>query len=185
MVAKLPAKQKKFVEEYLVDLNATQAAIRAGYSQRTAEVQGPRLLGNVRVANAIAEAIKRRSERTEITQDQVLHEFARLGFSDLRNYIEWGPDGVTIKPSAELTEDQARAVLEVSETKTIRSGENWQEEKATLKFKLHDKKGSLDSMAKHLGMFGDASIYIDNRQQSLIQVIRQRKDDRQNDDTNS
>ena len=68
----LTAKQQRFCEEYLIDLNATQAAIRAGYSEKTAEQQGSRLLSNAKVAAAIAEAQSDRSERTEITQDYVL-----------------------------------------------------------------------------------------------------------------
>lgn len=66
------SKRDLFVEEYLVDLNATQAAIRAGYSERSAEVTGHRLLRDAKVAAAIAEAQKARSERTEITADWVL-----------------------------------------------------------------------------------------------------------------
>ncbi len=68
----LTAKQERFVAEYLIDLNATQAAIRAGYSEKTAEQQGSRLLSNAKVAAAIAEAQTKRSERTEVTQDYVL-----------------------------------------------------------------------------------------------------------------
>ena len=70
---KLTPKQQCFVSEYLVDLNATQAAIRAGYSARTAEQQGPRLLGNVGVAASVQAAMEARSERTGITQDYVLN----------------------------------------------------------------------------------------------------------------
>lgn len=69
---KLTPKQERFVAEYLIDLNATQAAIRAGYSEKTAEVQGPRLLGNVRVAEAIKAAQTARAERVNVTQDYVL-----------------------------------------------------------------------------------------------------------------
>jgi len=68
----LNARQQRFVEEYLIDLNATQAAIRAGYSAKTAEQQGPRLLGNVGVGVAIQAAKARRTERVEVTQDWVL-----------------------------------------------------------------------------------------------------------------
>jgi len=68
----LTAKQARFVEEYLIDLNATQAAIRAGYSQKTAHVQGPRLLENVRVASAIATEKQKRSERVGVTQEMVI-----------------------------------------------------------------------------------------------------------------
>jgi phage terminase small subunit len=68
----LNAKQSRFVEEYLIDLNATQAACRAGYSVKTAAEQASRLLTNVNVANLIAERMADRAERTEITQDYVL-----------------------------------------------------------------------------------------------------------------
>ena len=69
---KLTAKQKRFVAEYLIDLNATQAAIRAGYAEKSASVEGARLLANAKVAVAVAAAQAERSERTEITQDYVL-----------------------------------------------------------------------------------------------------------------
>ena len=68
----LTAKRKAFVREYPIDLNATKAAIRAGYSEKTAYSQGQRLLKNVEVADAIQKALAERSERTEITQDYVL-----------------------------------------------------------------------------------------------------------------
>ncbi|MEQ1105234.1 terminase small subunit [Acinetobacter ursingii] len=77
-MASLTAKQARFVEEYLIDLNATQAAIRAGYSEKTAQEQGSRLLSNVMVSQAIAEAQNKRSERTEITQDYVLENIKKV-----------------------------------------------------------------------------------------------------------
>lgn len=81
-------KQLKFVEEYLADANATQAAIRAGYSARTAEQQGSRLLSNVEVAAAIAEAQRQRSERTAITADRVLTEAWAMLTADPREVVE-------------------------------------------------------------------------------------------------
>lgn len=83
------ARQQRFVEEYLVDLNATQAAIRAGYSERTANEQGARLLANVSVAAAIQAAIDARSERTEITQDMVLRRWWEIATADPRKLIEY------------------------------------------------------------------------------------------------
>jgi phage terminase small subunit len=71
-VSKLTAKQTNFVEEYLIDLNATQAAIRAGYSEKTANEQGARLLAKVSVHAAVETALAARSQRTEITQDMVV-----------------------------------------------------------------------------------------------------------------
>src|SRR5690606_23753564 len=79
-MANLTPKQQRFVEEYLVDLNATQAAIRAGYSAKTADVAGPRLLGNVRVAAAIAAGRAAPTERTAVSQDYVV--------TRLREYVE-------------------------------------------------------------------------------------------------
>ena len=80
-VARLTDKQKRFVEEYLVDLNATQAAIRAGYSAKNADKIGHELLGKTRVSEAIHAAMDERSVRTGITQDRVLQELAAIGFS--------------------------------------------------------------------------------------------------------
>lgn len=73
-------KQKRFLGEYLVDLNATQAALRAGYSEKTADKIGSQLLGKTRVAEAIQEAMQSRTMRTEITQDKVLDALASMGF---------------------------------------------------------------------------------------------------------
>lgn len=83
MADKLTAKQSAFVDEYLVDLNATQAAIRAGYSEKTANREGTRLLSNVVIANAIAEAQKTRSERTQIDADWVLTRLAAEADADV------------------------------------------------------------------------------------------------------
>ena len=77
-MANLTPKQQRFVEEYLIDLNATQAAIRAGYSGKTANEQGSRLLANVSISEAIAEAQNKRAERTEITQDYVLTNIQKV-----------------------------------------------------------------------------------------------------------
>lgn len=141
----LTPKQRRFVEEYLVDLNATQAAIRAGYSAKDADVQGPRLLGKVGIAEAIKAGQAARSERTQITQDRVLQEYARIAFSNMKEFAEFGPDGVKLKDLDGMDDDAARCIAEVSETTSQGGG--------SIKFKLHDKKGALDSIARHLGMF--------------------------------
>ena len=75
---KLTAKQQRFVEEYLIDLNATQAAIRAGYSQDTAYSQGQRLLKNVEVSQVVKKSLQERSKRTQIDADWVLKEAAEI-----------------------------------------------------------------------------------------------------------
>lgn len=81
----LTPKQARFVEEYLIDLNATQAAIRAGYSKKTAGQIGDQNLKKLHISKSIQEAQAKRSERTEITQDRVLQELARIAFSISEN----------------------------------------------------------------------------------------------------
>jgi phage terminase small subunit len=85
----LTHKQARFVEEYLVDLNATQAAIRCGYSPKTAYSQGQRLLKDVEVATAVAEGMAERSKRTEITADNVLRELWAIATADPNELIEY------------------------------------------------------------------------------------------------
>lgn len=143
----LTPKQKRFVEEYLIDLNATAAARRAGYSVKTADRIGPELLGKTCVFNAIEAAKAKRSARTEITQDRVLKELARVAFLDPRKVFKWGPDGVALLPSSELSEDEAAVISEVSES-TSESG-------GSIKGKLLDKLKALELLGKHLGMFSD------------------------------
>ena len=147
MVRKLTDKQAAFVAEYLVDLNATQAAIRAGYSERTAYRIGAELLHKTSVAEAIAAGQAKRAQRVEITADRVVSELAKIAFADPRDLMEWGPDGVKLKASADLTEEQAASVAEVSETTTKDGG--------SLKLKKHDKVKALELLGRHMGMFKD------------------------------
>jgi len=153
----LTSKQRRFVDEYLVDLNATQAAIRAKYSPRTARQIGEENMTKPAIQAAIARRMKDREARTEITQDKVLRELAKIGFSDIRKIVKWGETelriadgdegglmpyhGLALVGSDEVDDDTAAAIAEVSQS---RDG---------LKVKLHDKKGALVDMARHLGMF--------------------------------
>lgn len=84
----LTDRQRRFVEEYLVDLNATQAAIRAGYSKRTAASQGERLLRHVEVAAAVRAAQDARSKRTEVTQDRIVRELWGMAMADTNELVE-------------------------------------------------------------------------------------------------
>lgn len=84
----LTTKQERFVEEYLVDLNATQAAIRAGYSSKTAEQMGYQLLQKTSVQKALREAIDERSKRTGITQEKVIEEIGKIAFAKAHDYSD-------------------------------------------------------------------------------------------------
>lgn len=153
-MAKLTPKQERFVEEYLVDLNATQAAIRAGYSERTAGATGHENLRKPEIAAAIQRAQEERSKRTEVTADRVLQELARIGFADVRNLFTWDADRTAFVPSEDLTEDEAAAIAEVqSETTTFTDDDGNTETRVKLKLKTYDKLGALDKLGKHLGLF--------------------------------
>jgi phage terminase small subunit len=167
-VAKLTAKQQRFIAEYLVDLNATQAAIRAGYSAKTAEVIGFENLRKPKIQAEIDKAMSHRSERTEITQDRVLKEYARLGFFDPRKLFN---DDGSPKVITELDDDTAAVLagLEVMEIWEGR-GDDRRFVGYLKKYKLGDKKGALDSIARHMGMFNDKieiKSRIDNPYQGL------------------
>jgi len=145
----LTPKQSRFVEEYLIDLNGKQAAVRAGYSAKSAEAQASRLLRNTAVQAALGEAMQARSQRTEVTADRVVAELAKLAFADMRDY--WPRPGETIDLHR-LDEDRTAAVEEISISETVdRAGVLHRR----TRLKLHDKKGALDSLARHLGMFVD------------------------------
>lgn len=144
-MAELTDKQRKFVSEYLKDLNATQAAIRAGYSQKTADRIGPQLIGKTWVREAIEAAQKRREKRTEITQDRVVQELARIAFGNSRSVMSWTASGMRLRNSDDLTEDEAAIVSEVRETTTKDGG--------SMALKTHDKLKALELLGKHLGMF--------------------------------
>lgn len=137
----LTEKQKRFVAEYLVDLNATQAAIRAGYSKKNADKIGHELLGKTRVSDAIQEAMNERSSRTEITQDMVIRELAAIGFSKATDYVRIQDGIVLIKDTDGLTDAQKTAISSIEDGKY------------GVKIRLHDKVRALEKIGEHLGMF--------------------------------
>lgn len=140
-------KQRRFVEEYLVDLNATQAAIRAGYSEKTAGQIGDENLKKPEIKQAIQARRKELSEKVEITQERVLKEYARLAFLDPRKLFD--NTGAPL-PIQELDDDTAAAIVGLD---VVQVGNSDVGIGDILKYKLADKKGALDSVAKHLGMF--------------------------------
>ncbi|MGN0706757.1 MAG: terminase small subunit [Faecalibacterium sp.] len=132
-------KQRRFCEEYMIDLNATQAAIRAGYSLQTAEQIGYQLLQKTSVCAEIARLQAAQSARTGINADRVLREYARIAFANLPDIA--GEDG-TLRDG--LSRDDASAIQSVR-VKITDSG-------VEREVKLHDKLHALDALAKHLGI---------------------------------
>jgi len=147
---KLTAKQATFLDEYLTDLDATQAAIRGGYSKRAARQIGDENMSKPAISAAIAEARAGRSVRTEIIADRVVRELARIAFFDVRK--AFNPDG-TMKPLDQLDDDAAAAIagIEVSE---LRDGDG-NVVGVLKKLKICEKLGALDKLGRFLGMWND------------------------------
>lgn len=144
-MAKLTEKQHRFVEEYLIDLNATQAAIRAGYSTKTAKDIGCENLAKPNIRACIDMEIAERSKRTGINQDRVIRELARLAFVNANDVIDM--DEASIKCNA--SEDDTAAIASVK-VKTIPTKEGDGVER---EIRLADKLKALELLGKHLGMF--------------------------------
>ena len=143
----LTKKQKLFVEEYLIDLNATQAAIRAGYSSDTAKEIGCENLTKPNIRNAIDKALAERSRRTGINQDRVLMELARIALLNPANVVDF--NNATIREDA--TPDDLAAVASVKVKRfPTKEGEGIERE-----IKFYDKNKALDAIGRHMGMFKD------------------------------
>jgi phage terminase small subunit len=142
-------KQARFVAEYLIDLNATQAAIRAGYSKKTAYSIGEELLRKPEITAAVEKGRSALMVKTNITAERVLEEMGRLAFSDVRNLF--APDG-SLKPLHTLSAEDAACIasLEVI-IKNAEAGDGHMDK--VHKIKVWDKSKNLENLAKHLGLF--------------------------------
>ena len=153
---KLTAKQMRFVDEYMVDFNATQAAIRAGYKANTAHAIGAENLRKPKIAEEIARRQKDLQRRTEISQDRVVKELARIAFADasdyacIETYMYENKEGtlspiqvVSPKDTGALSDDQRAAIAGIKQGAT------------GIEIKLHDKIKALELLGRHIGMFND------------------------------
>lgn len=136
-------KQKRFVEEYLIDLNATQAAIRAGYSPDTAKSIGSENLSKPDISSAIAKEMAERSKRTGVNADRVLTELAKIGFANINDVIDL--DTAKIKENATAEDLASIQSVKVKPTE-------WGVEREV---KMYDKKAALVDLGRHLGMWND------------------------------
>ena len=141
-------KQKKFADEYLIDLNATRAykaAYKSVKNDNSAAVNASKLLRNTKVAAYIEEKMAERSERTEIKQDDVVKELAKIGFAQITDYVEVrninGFEKIVIKPTDEMEKDKIGAIAGIKESQN------------GIEIKMNDKVKALELLGKHLGMF--------------------------------
>ncbi len=142
---------KLFAKEYIIDLNATAAYKRAGYKSKgnSAEANASRLLSSDKVQAYIAELQEAKMKRNEITADMVIKELALLAFSDTGDLFE----NNSLKHISDLPSDVTRTIQEVT-SRVERTGSGEDAEYADIiKVKSYDKKGALDSLGKHFGIF--------------------------------
>jgi phage terminase small subunit len=143
----LTSKQDRFVAEYLVDLNATQAAIRAGYSKKTAQRIGSENLSKPLIAAAIQKSMTKRSERTDIKADDVIRELAKIAFANMEDYTRLTKGGGLVLDATNLTRDQKAAISEVS-----------YDAQGNPKIKLADKRAALVDLGRHFALFTDNTV---------------------------
>lgn len=149
--AELNPRQARFVEEYIANGgNGTQAAIKAGYSARTAGEQAPRLLADVRIATAVAAGRARATERAEVSVDRIVRELAIIGFSDVRHFELDGDGKLVLREGA--PDEAWRAVSSVDYEVTTRPSGDVQRK---AKIRLWNKGEALAMLGKHTGGFSE------------------------------
>jgi phage terminase small subunit len=173
----LTPKQSRFIAEYLVDLNATQAALRAGYSPRTAHATGAENLTKPEVKRAIDDALQRRSERVEIQADDVLRELLTFARTDIRKAFDKNGN---LLPVHLLPEDVARAISGI-EVEDLFDGHG--EERTQIghvrKVKFWDKVKGLELLGRHLKMFTDKfEVKVDGAFADILKKARERAQQR-------
>jgi phage terminase small subunit len=168
---KLTEKQKLFVAEYVVCLNATKAAISAGYPKKSAKSVGQENLTKPDIAAAIAEKQQKRFERLELTGDMVIAELRKMAFLDPRKLFT--SDG-SLVPIHELDDDSAASIagLEVNE---LFEGDGEQKHAFGLlkKIKIADKYKGLELLGKHLKLFTDV-VEVDDKRDFEVQDVKQK-----------
>jgi phage terminase small subunit len=155
-------KQRRFVEEYFVDYNQTAAAIRAGYSPRSAGVIAAELMANPAIQELIELRRAQLSSRLNYSVQRIQDRLACMGFANIRNLVDIKDGEVKIKNMDDISEYDSAAIQEISISKT-KNG-------TTTKIKLVDAKGPLELLGKSVGMFKD-KVEITGAGDGPIQVV--------------
>lgn len=142
----LTPKQERFVQEYIVDLNASAACLRAGYRSKNPDVDGYNLLVKPSISSAIQTHIKEREKRTEVTADMVVQQLYKIAYCDITRFVTWGADGIDIKPSGEV---DGTIIAEVSDDIT----DYGSHKRTKKKLKLPDRMKALELLGRHTGAF--------------------------------
>jgi phage terminase small subunit len=152
---KTDARWKLFAHEYVVDLNGSRAAIAAGYSEKGAHVRASELLRNRKVKDLIDQLTAERAKKLGLSADRILEELGRMAFANMLDYVGVQEGGDAYVDLSKLTREQAASIQEITvDEYTEGRGDQARQVKRT-RFKLADKRGSLELLGKHLKMFTD------------------------------
>ena len=160
MIKKKELRDERFAREYVKDLNGEQAAIRAGYSAKSARSKASQLLTKVNVQALIAELTKKQADKLDLSAEKVLRELMLMGFSNMQDYVSVQKDGFAYVDLSKLTREQAAAIQEITTDSYVEDAEDDEGQEGSrvvtkVKFKLADKRGSLELLGKHLKLFVD------------------------------
>lgn len=174
MATKLTDKQKLFVKEYIIDLNATQAAIRAGYSEKTARQIATEMLSKLYIQEEIQKLVIDKTEKLDITADKVLQELAHIAFDDIKNYlsyktvktiIKYDKDGEPIIDYQTIVELKNSDEIDTRNIAEISTGPN-----GVFKFKQYCKDNALVQLGKYLNLFNEKQKDDENTINPIINI---------------
>ena len=151
-------KQRAFCEEYIIDFNGAQAAIRAGYAEKTARITAAKLLTKSNIQTYLSELIQERKERVKVSQDDVVRELSHIAFDDIKNYLKFKTEKVKVDEVDGKPIYDYKTIVDVKDSQTIDT-RNIQEvaiaPNGAFKFKLYGKDDALVNLGRHLGIFND------------------------------
>lgn len=157
-MAKLTDKQKRFCEEYLVDMNGTQAAIRTGYSKKTARVQSAQMLSISKVQEYLQQLRAEQQERVRVDADRVLQELSAIAFSNITDVVNIDRLDITFRDDI-IPEAQA-AIQVMNMTKGSQGSNQGSHSTERIQIKMHGKLGALKELGNHLGLFRELDMAI-------------------------
>jgi phage terminase small subunit len=155
--------QKKFCREYMKDFNGTQAAIRAGYSKKTANEQSSQLLAKLNIQKFLESLKEKANDKHEGLADEIVAELKKIGFSDIKKYLD---SDNTIKDISQLPSELTTVVESIKKTETDFGDDKTGGTKTSITFKLHSKLDALEKLAKYVGLYE-----ADNRQRGAIITV--------------
>lgn len=144
-----------FANEYITDFNGTRAYKAAGYSEKGAAAGASRLLINVKVKALISKLVEQRCDELAITKSRVLRELALMGFANMHDYVTINSEGQADIDLSALTRDKAAAIQEITVDTTGGTGDGERRQVLRTKFKLSDKRGSLELLGNNLKLFSE------------------------------